>query len=207
VIARPVAIDRLLDLAENDPEENLPYWAEIWPSGIALADAVLLQPWQVQGRRVVELGCGLGVTAAAALLAGAELLVTDYSAEALLLTQWNCLENAGRKPAAVQSNWRRPSADFLAALGPAGVPVVLAADVLYESRDVEPLLSLIERILAPGGLLWLAEPGRPTAAAFVERLLGSGWDDVTDRWAGPWPDANDGSITVTVHWLRRPAIR
>src|SRR5215211_6167415 len=33
-ILAPADTDRLLDAAESDPEQHLPYWAEIWPSGI-----------------------------------------------------------------------------------------------------------------------------------------------------------------------------
>ncbi len=205
-IVQPADIDRLLDLAANDPEENLPYWAELWPSGIALADAVLLDPRRVHDTPVIELGCGLGLTAAAALQAGARLLATDYDPAALLLTRWNCRCNVGREPMVMQLNWRRPSAEFFALVGSTGVPLVLAADVLYEQRDIEPLLSLIDRILAPGGLLWLAEPGRQTAAVFVQRLLDRGWSDETDQWTGPWPDSSDSKVTVSVHRLQRPHI-
>ncbi|MCX7622176.1 MAG: methyltransferase domain-containing protein [Thermomicrobium sp.] len=203
-IVQPADIDRLLDLAAADPEEQLPYWAELWPSGIALADAVLLEPDTLRGQRVIELGCGLGVTAAAALRAGAELLAMDYSAEALVLTCWNCAWNAGLEPAVLRVNWRQPPEEVFAAAGFASVPVILAADVLYERRDVEPLRSLVERLLRPGGLLWLAEPGRATAASFVESLRDAGWQDETDMWPGPWPDANDATVAVTVHRLRRP---
>lgn len=203
-VVQPADIDRLLDLATSDPEEHLPYWAELWPSGIALADAILLDPRPLQGASVVELGCGLGVTAAAALQAGAHLLATDYSEAALLLTRWNCRLNVGREPALRQLNWRQPSPAFFAAFGSTGVPIVLAADVLYERRDIAPLLALIERILAPGGLLWLAEPGRQTAADFVEQLRTAGWHEEQDTWTGPWPDASDSSVVVTVHRLRRP---
>src|SRR3712207_7394386 len=33
-ITLPEAVDPLLDAAEDDPEQNLPYWATIWPSGV-----------------------------------------------------------------------------------------------------------------------------------------------------------------------------
>lgn len=202
-LLRPMDIDRLLDAAETDPEEQLPYWAELWPSGIALADAVLLNPERVCGQRVLELGCGLGVTAAATLLVGADLVVTDYAAEALALTRYTCAVNAKRLPACFQLNWRHPPASFFAFIGE-GFPVVLAADVLYEARDVVPLLALVERLVLPGGLLWLAEPGRTTAAAFVAELHNRGWNDAVETWDGPWPDAGDAHVTVAVHALRRP---
>lgn len=203
-LLRPLDVDRLLDEAERDPEEQLPYWAELWPSGIALADALSVEPETVRGVPVLELGSGLGLTAAAALRAGAELLATDYAPEALLLTRLNCLANAGREPATLRLNWRRPSPRFLAVAGTAGFPVVLAADVLYEERDVEPLFRLVGQVVAPGGLLWLAEPGRRAAARFLELARAAGWDGPAEIWDGPWPDPVDARVRVTVHHLRRP---
>lgn len=202
-IRRPVEIDRLLDLAARDPEQNLPYWAELWPSGIALAGAIAAQPVLVDGRRALELGCGLGLTAATALAAGAALTVTDYAGDALALTRFNCLRQTGRTPAALQTNWRAPDGPF-AALVAGGFPVVLAADVLYEARDVAPLAALVERIVTPGGLLWLAEPGRRPAAAFLDSIRAAGWAEESSAWDGPWPDPKDAGVVVTVHELRRP---
>ena len=76
-LTRPSDFDALLDSAADDPEQNLPYWAELWPSGIALAAALLNAPVQLEGLRALELGTGLGVTAIAALQRGMSLLVTD----------------------------------------------------------------------------------------------------------------------------------
>ena len=203
-LVQPADLDRLLDLAQDDPEGHLPYWAELWPSGIALADALLLDPHPVHGQRVLELGCGLGLTAIAALWAGARLVAIDYSAEALALTRWNCSRNTGRVPELLRMNWRCPSEQLATVIGSSSVPVILAADVLYEDRDVEPLLRLVEHLLAPGGLLWLAEPGRRTATTFIERLGQKGWFDEVETWSGPWPDAGDTAVVVAVHRLRRP---
>ena len=199
-ITRPTDVDRLIDAMANDPEENLPHWAEVWPSGIALADAVLAAPEVVGGRRVLELGCGLGVTAIAALQSGADLTVTDYAPGALGLCHLNTRANAGREPATAQLNWRRPSEDFMALAG-AGFPVVLAADVLYEARDIEPLLALAERTVAPGGLLWLAEPGRPIAREFVRRAESLGWRRDQCVHSGPWAEDRDAAVVVTVYRL------
>lgn len=205
-ITRPTDIDRLIDAMAGDPEENLPHWAEIWPSGIALAEAVLAAPGIVREQRVLELGCGLGVTAIAALQARADLIVTDYAPGALALCCSNTRENAGREPDTAQLNWRRPSEAFLKLAGD-GFPVVLAADVLYEARDIEPLLDLVQRVVAPGGLLWLAEPGRPIAREFVTRAETRGWHCDRDTQTGPWPGERDAAVVVTVYRLCRDRIR
>jgi predicted nicotinamide N-methyase len=198
----PSNVDALLDQAEADPEQNLPYWAEVWPSGIALADAILARPELLRGRRVLELGSGLGVTAVAALRAGASLTVADYAPESLLLCRANALRNAGREPETVHLNWRRPG-PHLFALAADGFPIVLAADVLYEKRDVEPLMALVGRLVAPGGLLWLAEPGRRVAEHFLTAATDAGWRGTTERHDGPWPDPRDAGVSVGVHRLRR----
>ena len=203
-IVRPDDTDRLLDRAAADPEQNLPYWAELWPSGIALAAAIVTGEVAVAGTPCLEIGCGLGVTAAAALRAGADLLATDYAAESLVLCRTNCLANAGRAPATLRCNWREPDA-VPPAPGGGGWPLLLAADVLYERRDVEPLLGLVERLVAPGGVLWLAEPGRPPATAFLDALRLGGWADAASERSGPWPDPKDNGVVVRVHRLTRPA--
>lgn len=202
LVTRPADTDALLDGAADDPEQNLPYWSELWPSGIALAAAILQDPEFVRGRPVLELGSGVGITAAIALAAGAEVLATDYSPESLLLTRITALRHCGREPRTMRVNWRQPAADLLGA-HPTGYPVVLAADVLYERRDIQPLLDLFDRIVAPEGLLWLAEPGRPPASIFLEAASRQGWSFTSSTWNGPWPDPGDADVIARVHQLRR----
>jgi predicted nicotinamide N-methyase len=163
-ILRPPDAAELIDEDEFAHEEFLPYWAELWPSGVALARAAerLVAP----GDRVVELGCGLGVASVAAALAGAQVLATDWAADALDFTA----ENAARNGATVETalvRWEEPGS----LVDRAPWDWVLAADVLYEHRNLAPLLELLPRL---GERALLADPGRPTARAFFEAL--SGWD-------------------------------
>ncbi|MBA2276326.1 MAG: methyltransferase [Chloroflexia bacterium] len=201
-VLRPTDTDLLLDQVVDDPEQNLPYWAELWPSGIALAGAIAREPHLVRAAATLELGCGLGVTAAVALAAGARLTATDYAPEALTLTRLNTVRFAGAEPETRRLNWRVPDDPLVPSLDD-DYAVVLAADVLYAARDVAPLLDLMERLLAPGGLLWLAEPGRRPAGRFLEHAARRGWSGPVTAWDGPWPDPKDDGITVRVHQLRR----
>jgi len=158
-LLRPPDPEALLSEEAFEREEFLPYWAELWPSGLALAEEVASLP--LAGRRVLELGCGLGLPSLAAALAGADVLATDWSPDAAALLG----ENAGRNEIALEvqvASWFEP--DALAARAP--WDLVLAADVLYERRNVEPLLALLPRL---GAEILLAEPGRPAAGEFLER--------------------------------------
>lgn len=201
-VVRPADIDLLLDRSEDDPEQNLPYWAEIWPSGIALAREIDLAPELVRGVPALELGSGIGITAAVALAHGADLTITDYSPESLILARLNCHLHTGRQPATRQVNWRDPASDLLQA-GGARWPLVLAADVLYEERDIEPVFAVFDRMLAPGGMIWLADPGRRPAGIALERAANHGWQIETTTWDGPWPDLTDINVTARIHRLRR----
>lgn len=204
-IVMPTDFDNLLDLAEGDPEQNLPYWAELWPSGIALAAYIFAHQDEIHGMHALELGCGLGVTAVAAMRSGARLMATDYSPEALALCATNCVANGVSAPVLLQMNWRRPDAEFFTKVGD-GIRLLLAADVLYEERDIAPLLGLVEETLPAEGELWLAEPGRRPARLFLEQMSARGWRAADTSYSGPWPDPEDNrrDVVVTVHRISRP---
>ena len=162
-ILRPRDSEALLDDEAFDHEEFLPYWAELWPSGIALARAVAGRA--LGGRRVLELGCGgAALPAIAAALAGGRVLATDWSTDAVAMAAANAERN-GAAVATVVCSWTRPQP--LLARGP--WDLVLAADVLYEGRDVAPLLGLLPRLLGGRGEAWIADPGRRPAERFLER--------------------------------------
>src|SRR5690606_34205525 len=55
--------------------------------------------------------------------------------------------------------------------------LVLAADVLYERRHLDPLLALLPRL---GAEAWIADPGRPPAETFLT-LAGGAYDVRTTR--------------------------
>jgi predicted nicotinamide N-methyase len=135
-----------------------PYWSVLWRSGVALARE--LDGAALQGVRVVELGCGLAVPSMAAARSGATVLATDECAEALPLVERNAAANGLRVETAL-TGWAQPQE----LVKRAPFDRVLAADVLYERPSVALLLSLLPR-LAPEA--WLADPGRPAAAAFAE---------------------------------------
>jgi predicted nicotinamide N-methyase len=175
---------------------HMPYWALLWPSGLALAEALAASPEILRGRRVLELGCGLGVTACVALGLGAWLWAADCFPEALLYCRYNALRMTGRLPHSVLVDWRTESGRRVCRrLAP--FDLVLAADVLYEPEDIAPLLALLPTLLVPGGECWLAEPGRRASAAFVAAAARAGWCDHAMTYDRVWqPDGKPARITV-----------
>jgi predicted nicotinamide N-methyase len=161
-LLRPVSPDALLDEEAFARDEFLPYWAELWPAATALAAALP----EVAGLRVVELGCGLGLPSLVAAARGAEVTASDWAEDAVELLRENAARNGLELRAEVR-DWREP--------WPERFDLVLAADVLYERRNVEPLLERL-RELAPVAYLGLA--GRPYEAQFLAAAV---TDQVADR--------------------------
>jgi predicted nicotinamide N-methyase len=139
----------------------LPYWSVLWRSGVALARAVDVAP--VRGLRVLELGCGLALPSIAAARAGAQVLATDASPDALPLVARNARAN-GVEVETAMVDWAEPAK----LLERAPWDLLMAADVLYERTSISVLLSVLPRLAAAA---WLAEPGRPAAEAFLEQAV------------------------------------
>src|SRR6478735_8893869 len=118
-------------------DEYLPYWADLWPAARMLAKAVLAEPWPA-GLTALEVGCGLGLPGVAALARGLRVIFSDYDATAVRFAADNARLNGFENFVELVFDWRDPPADLR-------VDVVLASDLTYEARHVEPLVALVER--------------------------------------------------------------
>ena len=163
-VLRPRDSEALVDEHAFEEDEFLPYWAQLWPSGVALARAISRRA--LKGARVVEVGCGLGLPSLAAARAGGRVLASDWSPSAIDLLRANAARNGAELEAIVVS-WTAPGA----LLERAPFDLVLAADVLYERRSVAVLADLLPRL---GEEVLLADPGRPPLADFLART-GTVW--------------------------------
>jgi predicted nicotinamide N-methyase len=182
-LLRPRDSEELLEEEAFEHEELLPYWAELWPSGVALAKA--LSAHSLRGARALELGCGLGLVSIAAAMAGARPLATDWSTESIRFTASNATLNEVHVDTAVV-DWSRPEQ----LLEQAPWDIVLGSDILYERRMVDQMLDLLPRLVGPAGEVWIADPGRQTSVDFVSRA--------SEKWTRRTTEHN----RIEVHRLR-----
>jgi predicted nicotinamide N-methyase len=164
-LERPLDPAALLDEERFETgDEFLPYWAESWASGEALARHVAAL--DLTGARVLELGCGLGLPSLVAASRGADVVATDWAPEATDLLARNAVRN-GLTLRAEALDWR----DVEAFMARAPFDLVLAADVAYEARDVEPVAHLVVALDAEA---LVADPGRRHADRLLELLRNGG---------------------------------
>ncbi len=154
-VARPRDWPALRE-AEAELGRDTPYWAVPWASGIALARALAGE--ELTGKRVLELGTGLGLGSIGAARAGASVLALDGAPEAVVFAAHNLALNEleGETALAAFSDAPRERWDL-----------VIAADVLYQRDNVAALLKVLPGLLGEEGELWLADPGRAGAGEFL----------------------------------------
>jgi len=140
----------------------IPFWARPWPSGLALAAAVAEEP-PAPGERVLELGCGLGVPSIAAARAGGAVLATDGATDAVAFAAHSMALNDLVGDVA-HVDWAEHG-EALVRRGP--FDLVLAADVFYTRANVATAARLLPRLLAEGGEIRVADPGRSNAPGFL----------------------------------------
>ena len=145
-------------------DERLPYWADLWTSAIDLA-AWVAEGQNLAGRRLLELGTGLGLAGIAAARSGASVTLTDYETDALLFARYNALSNLSeeivrQRVRCVPVDWRAPD------IG-GKFDVIIGADIVYDRKNFDPILTLLQSHLAPGGGALLTEPDRAIGQAFL----------------------------------------
>jgi predicted nicotinamide N-methyase len=147
---------------EGGAGRPIPYWGRPWPSGVSLAGHLKDHP-PAPGTRVLELGCGLALPSVVAARAGARVLATDGHTDAVAFAAHVLSINEVEGEVA-HVDWSE-HAEELVERGP--WDLVLAADVLYTSANVDAALRLLPRLVAPTGQLLLADPNRKGAQGFL----------------------------------------
>ncbi len=166
IIDHPTDSDRLLDNAAVrtafSKDEYMPYWTDIWPASRMLAKAILHETW-TPGTEALEVGCGLGLSGISALAMGLKVTFSDYDPCALRFASDNAKLNGFTNFTTMLLDWRAPPEDWK-------VPVILAADLIYEMRNLTPLIAFIKKLLQPGGVCLLTDVDRVPHHAFREAL-------------------------------------
>jgi len=151
-----------------------PHWADLWHGSVALAEKIFDNPELVRGKRVIDLGCGLGLGGIAAALVGArEVVMSDREERALWCALSGCRANGIKDVREIPAQWNAPDDVELPSVlrfddmsdcgsscvvsaakvdwfepekAPSGFDVVLACDVLYTPDAVDAIATLVLKL-------------------------------------------------------------
>jgi 2-polyprenyl-6-hydroxyphenyl methylase/3-demethylubiquinone-9 3-methyltransferase len=121
----------------------------------------------LQGKRIVDVGCGGGILADAMARRGADVLGIDLAAKALKVAQLHALE-AGTQGV----SYREISAEGLAAEQPASFDIVTCMEMLEHVPDPLSVVQACAALLKPGGEAFFSTINR-NAKAFIFAIVGA----------------------------------
>src|SRR5688572_29359223 len=110
-------------------ELHLPYWAELWESGLGIGQLLECSPGMVAGKNVLDLGCGMRLAGMVAAALGGNGLFADLEADSLLFAALNSAP-WGERVRTRRLNWEKDRMEER-------FEVILGADILYEKAQWE----------------------------------------------------------------------
>jgi predicted nicotinamide N-methyase len=154
-----------------------PLFGLLWPSGQHMAERMAQRP--VTSERILEIGCGLGLSSLVAHRRGANVTASDCHPLARAFLDENARLN-GLPPMAYRHGlWGT------AALREDGLPVrththdaplsglfdlIVGSDILYERDEAGTLAQFIHEQAAPTSEVWVIDPNRGNRAAFHKHM-------------------------------------
>jgi predicted nicotinamide N-methyase len=156
----PKFIEEYID--SQDPLHDFPLWAKAWEASWVLADFLAGLPAE-PGKRLIEIGCGLGLVGVVAASFGHKVIMTEHNPDAIEFARVNAEINHCADMEIIDLDWTSPGLygrfDY-----------IVGSEVVYHEKDFEPLRNLFERLLEPGGEVILCEGVRRTSLDFFKEM-------------------------------------
>ena len=150
-----------------------PLFGLVWPSGRVLAQAMLAI--ELNGRRILELGCGLGLASLVLHRRGADITASDCHPLAATFLLENLRLN--RLPAMKYEvgNWSRPNPRL-------GLfDLIIGSDLLYDREQPQALSGFVSLHSASTVEVVIADPDRGNQGSFTRKMEGLGYSHTEER--------------------------
>lgn len=142
-------------------------FGQVWPAGRVLAEAMCSH--DIAGKRILELGCGLGLSSLVLQRRCADVVASDHHPLAKTFLRHNAAQNQLAAIAYRDLPWQ--TAD--ATLG--RFDLIIGSDILYELGQADLLAALILRHARPDAEVLITDPGRGNSAPFTNALIRQGY--------------------------------
>jgi len=139
----------------------------VWPSSRVLAATVCM--FEMDGKRVLEIGCGIALTSIVLHQMGVDITASDYHPLAKAFLDENILGNE-MKPIKFQTgNWEVENL----LLG--DYDLIIGSDVLYEPAHAKSVSDFIDCHSNVGVEVVIVDPNRGNRASFTKKMIALGY--------------------------------
>lgn len=142
-------------------------FGQAWPAGLALAEA--MSGWPVEGKRILEVGCGLGLSSLVLQRRGADITASDHHPLAGQFLEFNAALNGLSAIAYRELQWAATDQEL------GHFDLIVGSDVLYERGHVALLSRFVERHARAACEVVIADPGRGYGNGFSRVMATQGY--------------------------------
>ena len=139
-----------------------PLFGVVWGAGEALAH--LMADYMIEGKRILEVGCGIALASLVLNYRNADITATDHHPEAENFLRENVQLNKGEDIPFVRTDWD----DDESGLGL--FDLIIGSDLLYERTHAELLSGFIDKHAKPQCEIIIIDPGRGHQSHFNKAM-------------------------------------
>jgi predicted nicotinamide N-methyase len=142
-------------------------FGQVWPAGRLLAETMCT--FEVAGKRVLELGCGLGLSSLVLQRRKADITASDHHPLAELFLRRNATQNQLPFVTYRDLPWQIPDATL------GRFDLIIGSDILYERGHAELLAEIVQRHAGEHTEILMTDPGRGNSARFSKAMALQGY--------------------------------
>ncbi len=144
-----------------------PLFGVVWPSGRALAEEMCEFP--IAGKRILEVGCGIGLCSMVLQQRGADITASDYHPVAEEFLRHNTDLNGLSPIHFQQAPWAGPNPEL------GRFDLIVGSDLLYERGHPALLAAFLACHTNPIAQVILTDPGRTYCGQFSTKMAAQGY--------------------------------
>ncbi|MEX2131611.1 MAG: histidine kinase [Pseudohongiellaceae bacterium] len=144
-----------------------PLFGVVWQSAQVLAHLML--EYDIAGKRILEIGCGMALPSLVLNQRAADITATDHHPEAEAFLRENTRINTAPEIPFLRTSWSDETSDL------GRFDLLLGSDILYEQNHPELLAQFIDRHAQSTSEVIIVDPGRRQHARFSKKMVGLGF--------------------------------
>lgn len=150
-----------------------PLFGIIWPSSLVMSHFLL--DYNYQGKRILEVGCGIGLASLLLNHFSADITATDYHPSVEGFLHENVLLNDDKDIPFFRADWREENLEL-------GLfDLIIGSDLLYEDEHAVLLAAFIDRHAHKQCKVVVVDPGRGRYGGFCKEMTSAGFSHVKNK--------------------------